>query len=661
MGKAVSDEHYMDTLLVSLPATYDTTVSSISASAHLGLKTLTTEIFEQLVIDEYEHRQAKDKRKDTKDEALSADSDKKGGRAKGKAKRSTLECYNCGKKGHYKSECWEKGGSNEGGGPRQGKGAKEDVSQAEEQKDEPEAWAAIEVMDGPTIKAASSTTTAAAEHTPTYAAQSTSGRMCKLYNSRAMCHMSPYHKCFKTYHAIPLQAITAVDKRVFYAVRMGDLEIEVPNGTSPTLITLKDVLHAPDMGITIVSINRITKAGYSVTFNVDTCQIQDKSSKVIGTIPASQNGLYKVEKVYATTTREEHVNLRSLHQCLAHISPNTIHSMINNGSITGIELVDDGPTLICEACEQAKMTRKQIQKEHKAPLASVFGGEMHTNLWEPALMVSLGGRQYYISFTDNHSQFTMLTILRTKSQTFDAYKAFAAWAKTQHGAKIKCLCSDRSGEYLGKAFSNFLRERGTKHWLTTHDTPQHNGVTEALNCHIMEHMHTFLIQSGLPKSLWAEAAQFVVWLKNCSPTRAIGNITPYKRLTGQKPSLAGVPKWGQRVWVYNDSGTKLDKHATEARWVGYDTDSTHAHHIYWPDAHKVSVERNIKFTADSVIVSLPQPRQHASAIAQMPAPAQMGPQPPPATDSGEDEVEVEDKLDERPLGVMPATPHAAPH
>ena len=57
----------------------------------------------------------------------------------------------------------------------------------------------------------------------------------------------------------------------------------------------------------------------------------------------------------------------------------------------------------------------------------------------------------------------------------------------------------------------------------------------------------------------------------------LGNVTPYERLTRQKPNLAGMPEWEQWVWVHSDSGTKLDGHASKAGWVGYDEDSTHAH------------------------------------------------------------------------------------
>ena len=118
----------------------------------------------------------------------------------------------------------------------------------------------------------------------------------------------------------------------------------------------------------------------------------------------------------------------------------------------------------------------------------------------------------------------------------------------------------------------------------------------------MEHVQAFLIQSGLPQALWAEAANHAIWVKNRSLTKVLGNVTPLERLTGQKPNLAGVPEWGQQVWVHTNSGIKLDRHSIPAHWIGYDADSTHAHHIYWPETQKVSVERNVKFSDDSVTV-----------------------------------------------------------
>ena len=88
-----------------------------------------------------------------------------------------------------------------------------------------------------------------------------------------------------SYQSIPLCTIKAADKWVFYAVRTRNLKIEVPNGESSTTVLLRDALHTPNMGVTIVSISRITKAGYKVAFEASTCKIKNPSSKVISVIP----------------------------------------------------------------------------------------------------------------------------------------------------------------------------------------------------------------------------------------------------------------------------------------------------------------------------------------------------------------------------------------
>ncbi len=81
-------------------------------------------------------------------------------------------------------------------------------------------------------------------------------------------------------------------------------------------------------------------------------------------------------------------------------------------------------------------------------------------------------------------------------------------------------------------------------------------------------------QTELPKFLWAEATHFSAWLKNRTPTKVLGLVTPYEKLYGVKPDFAGLPEWGQAVWVHDSSGSKLDAHAWQAHWLGYDADST---------------------------------------------------------------------------------------
>ena len=255
-----------------------------------------------------------------------------------------------------------------------------------------------------------------------------------------------------------------------------------------------------------------------------------------------------------------------------------------------------------------------------------------------------------------------LELLRTKDETLDAYKTFAAWAQTQHNVKIKRLRSDRGGEYTGNNFTKYLKEQGTERRLTTCDTPQHNGVAESLNCRLLERICAILHHSQLSNALWGEAIMFAIWLKNRTSTRALGNTTPYERLYKSKPDLSGVPEWGQKVWVHSPGRSKLDARAIEGRWVGFDHDSTHAHRVYWPGQQRVMVECDLKFVPTTVTVYSPttsvphvsQQVQQPSHALGAPSPATLIPPPTPtstptgirpgATDSGEDEMPDEEEV-----------------
>ena len=118
------------------------------------------------------------------------------------------------------------------------------------------------------------------------------GKQTELYDSGASCHMSPYRDHFENYVEIVLKFITAADKQHFQAIGKGDLHIKIPNGHSTTTVLLKDVLHCPEIGLTLILIGKITAAGYKVIFRGSTCKIFDQKDKVIGLIMV-KNGLYR--------------------------------------------------------------------------------------------------------------------------------------------------------------------------------------------------------------------------------------------------------------------------------------------------------------------------------------------------------------------------------
>ncbi|KAL5483092.1 hypothetical protein ACEPAI_8321 [Sanghuangporus weigelae] len=293
------------------------------------------------------------------------------------------------------------------------------------------------------------------------------------------------------------------------------------------------------------------------------------------------------------------MSVKTLHARLGHISPVTAAQMVKKGVILGVKLDDSSPWLAsCESCIYGRSTRKEISKSRAGKLAKKFRDEIHSDLWGPAPVQSIGGKQYYVTFTDDSRRYSAIFILRSKSQTLNAYKTFANWCLTQHGVKIKRFHSDRGGEFTRIQFVDFLNSQGTEQKLTTHDTPEHNGVAEHLNRTIGERVRSMLHASSLSKNLWAECVKYATWLKNRTSTKTLDGITPHEALTGMKLNLSGLHEWGSRCWVHDNTKFKLDRRAREGRWLGYDTTSNGSR-VYWPEIKSVSVKRSVYFSPES--------------------------------------------------------------
>ncbi|KAG1800684.1 uncharacterized protein BJ212DRAFT_1305220 [Suillus subaureus] len=99
------------------------------------------------------------------------------------------------------------------------------------------------------------------------------GTTVKLYDSGMMKHTSPYHNQFRTLTPIPPKMFAAANKHYFDATGIGELIIEVPNGVDVSKLTLTEVPYSPAVGYTLVSISRLDKLRYSITFADGTCTI----------------------------------------------------------------------------------------------------------------------------------------------------------------------------------------------------------------------------------------------------------------------------------------------------------------------------------------------------------------------------------------------------
>ncbi len=292
-----------------------------------------------------------------------------------------------------------------------------------------------------------------------------------LYDSGASRHISPFRGQFITYCPIPNHPITVVNNHTFNTIGTGDIAVDIPHRPTSRRIILKEALYAPNVRLTIISISCLLESGYEAHFKEERCFIM-RGGSIIGSVPVSKNGLFKTRHAYVLTAQDSTDLIDP---------PKSIRTLMTAHSVMGLRLIDDLLPFSCDSCDWAKTTCKHISKHHTTPQATHFGVEIHSDVWGPSAVKSINNRTYYVSFTDDYSCYSLVAILRTKDEAFMAYKSYVAWAQTQHGVPIQRLRLDRGGEYLSFKFTKFLQEQGMEHRLTTANTPEHNGVAEALN------------------------------------------------------------------------------------------------------------------------------------------------------------------------------------
>jgi len=119
MGTSLSDTDFTAIIMSSLPESYRPILSSMSAGARIAKTSLTPYDLISFVTEEYEHHQLMTSRvaKKSGNSAFSADAQKRKGSAQVKGASPDTVCYNCNRKGHFKSDCWSSGGGKEGQGP----------------------------------------------------------------------------------------------------------------------------------------------------------------------------------------------------------------------------------------------------------------------------------------------------------------------------------------------------------------------------------------------------------------------------------------------------------------------------------------------------------------------------------------------------------------
>ena len=88
--------------------------------------------------------------------------------------------------------------------------------------------------------------------------------------------------------------------------------------------------------------------------------------------------------------------------------------------------------------------------------------------------------------------------MKHKDEAFEKFKSFKAMAENELDQKIKCLISERGGEFTSNESFDFCEEHGIRREFSTARTPQQNEVAERMNRTIQQMARAMLDESRTP-------------------------------------------------------------------------------------------------------------------------------------------------------------------
>jgi hypothetical protein len=435
-----------------------------------------------------------------------------------------------------------------------------------------------------------------------------------LIDSGTTQHMTPHKEI--------LENITASSKQILTA---GNYMLNA-TGEGDTIVMndlrLTNVLLAPELQDSLLSIAAINDHGYTVTFNCDGVVII-KDGNVTIAEGYREGNLYYLQLQSQTSLEEENTRMES--QLESSYTLNIDNMPMSDYKLWHLRLGHLGtqsllkmPTLvqgmakifpeqqICEGCIYGKQCRKPFTESKTQRILMEL---VHSDILGPIKVPSLNKARYVLIFIEHRSRYPKCYFLRNKSAEtiLKHFKEYKAWAENITGQKIKILRTDGGGEYINLQMTAFLKENGIEHQHTVPYTPQQNGIAERFNRTVIERTRAILHGQHLPSKLWAEILDAIRYLYTIGPIRALKDSTPdmvfrstpESSSTSHQVSLPNIEHLRilgcvAYTHINKQLRTKLDPKSIKCIHVGYGDDCK-AYRIWNPKTDKVFYSRDVIF------------------------------------------------------------------
>jgi transposase InsO family protein len=281
------------------------------------------------------------------------------------------------------------------------------------------------------------------------------------------------------------------------------------------------------------------------------------------------------------------------HERLAHPGPSIINTLKSRCLIPST--VKASSTADCHACAVGKGKRTRCYSPDALKQRPQPGQILHADLCFPKGL----SPDCLLTVVDEGSRFPFAFPLRAKSEAAKALQDLILQLERK-GFKPHTQRTDNGGEFISTELKMWHAARGIEHVFTPADTPQANGLIDRYHGTLMPRLRAVLNGRKIPRSMWSEVLQGVVYVSNRTPHQGIGGKILYEQFYQRElSSLAHLRVLGS-VCYYHLPGhkSKLDPRMQQAILVGYSSDGrgpTAAYTLYDSSTKRVVISTDVIF------------------------------------------------------------------
>ena len=154
------------------------------------------------------------------------------------------------------------------------------------------------------------------------------------------------------------------------------------------------------------------------------------------------------------------------------------------------------------------------------------------------------------------------------------FKWYLARVEKETRKGLKCLRSNRGGEFTSKEFEEFCNDKGIKRQTLAPRTPPLNSIAERRNRSVINYSKTLMMEKNVALKYWREVVSTTVYTLNKVQVKKGTNATPFELWYGHSPNVKHFKIFGCKCYIYKESKNgKFDAKSEEGIFLGYSTRS----------------------------------------------------------------------------------------